>query len=125
MKTNKKLEEMKMTKKRRKRNLKITSVLLAIFAVFVILNNSLESQVEGGTFEQEISHSINIPEEYKIVKVEIANGATAWDIQSTLVPNEEINEVLELVEQINGRDMSKINTGETLLFLTTNNGEVN
>lgn len=114
-----------MTKKMRKRNLKTTGLLVAIFAVFVIWNNSSETQVEGGTFEQEISHSINIPEEYGVVKVKIANGATAWDIQSTLVSTNELNEVLELVEQINDRDMSKINTGETLLFLTKNNGEVN
>lgn len=112
------------SKRKMKRNLKIAGAFLVIFAVFFAGRNLIERhQVSGETVEQEISYAVDVPEKYDVVEVTVSKGSTAWDIQSTLVPVNEMNEALEIVEQLNEKDMSQIDVGEKLLFLATKNNQ--
>lgn len=86
----------------------IWGVLISIVIVFSI-NNAID--VMNGNVE--------IPKDYEPIEIFIEEGDVAWDIQRKLTPNENIEKMLYYAEIENGKKMSTIEDGETLVFFRT------
>lgn len=59
-----------------------------------------------------------ILKDYEPIEVFIESGATAWEIQSALIPDEDVREVLFNAQMFNsGKSMGELETGTVVTFL--------
>jgi hypothetical protein len=54
---------------------------------------------------------------YHEVWVTVHKGQTAWTIQQAFTPRANLKAMLQMDEQLNHRNMAKIDAGDTLLFI--------
>ena len=59
--------------------------------------------------------------QYEQVKVFVYRGQTAWNIQKELAPNSDIRKLLYYDSMLNEKNMEKIESGDTLIFLKERN----
>lgn len=52
----------------------------------------------------------------KEIDVVVRNGDTAWDIQSELTPNEDVNAIIAQLEELNNVNLESINSGDIIKF---------
>jgi len=60
--------------------------------------------------------NVEIPSNYEPIEIFIEEGDVAWNIQKQLTPDENVQEMLYYAEIENGKKMSTIQDGETLVF---------
>lgn len=58
-----------------------------------------------------------IPSHLKTAFYVVGEGDTAWDLQSQLTYNDDTEEMILLLNDLNGKDMSQIAAGETITVL--------
>lgn len=59
--------------------------------------------------------------QFEQVEIFVYRNQTAWDIQKELAPNSDIRKLLYYDSIINEKNMGKIKSGETLIFLKERN----
>lgn len=93
-------------------------VLITLIAISVALTTHFTkaSDVEP---TQEIELTIEkgvLDDDLKEIDVVIRMGDTSWDIQKELTPNKDIAEILTQLEEINGKDLKNIKSGDIIKF---------
>ena len=58
-----------------------------------------------------------IPSHLKTAFYVVGEGDTAWDLQSQLTYNDDTEEMIRLLNDLNGKDVSQIAAGETITVL--------
>ena len=100
----------------------ISVVLVCLWTILMLLALTATTAFAEKIFVEaaasaEISKEEAYVNSFERVNVVIGRGDTAWSIQEKLTPNEDARKVLYHLEKINGKNMSCIVVGETLIFL--------
>lgn len=52
------------------------------------------------------------------IEVQVEYGDTAWNLQSALIEGEDVRYILYLAEKLNGKDLSNLQIGDTIILLS-------
>lgn len=100
----------------------------AAFVVLLIASLGLSAQfahhllnVSGNQTEMVQTEVVQvdtiIPSHLKTAFYVVGEGDTAWGLQSQLTYNDDIEEMIRLLNDLNGKDVSQIAAGETITVL--------
>lgn len=95
----------------------LIGVILLIKQSFTVINNYKVSNSKNMEITENLENTQLIPDKYEKIVITITEGDRAWNIQSKLTPNEDINETLHYVELVNGKSVENIIPGEEIIFL--------
>lgn len=91
-------------------------ITLIVISVALTTHFTKASDVEP---TQEIELTIEkgvLDDDLKEIDVVVRMGDTSWDIQKELTPNKDIAEILTQLEEINGKDLKNIKSGDIIKF---------
>ena len=89
------------------------SVLILLGTLIAVAFNSVNASEPVPETHNVVADSTPLNE----IEIVVKDGDTAWDIQQRLTPKGNLENLMNELNEINGKDVSNIKTGETVKFI--------